>query len=190
MRKAKVLYRMKDRAEYTYAVEGEGQREWLQAGEKLLVAELGIKDKLFGLGAVIESFQTIPEDALPGEDKADGIAIRSPLQKLRMDLIPAAAMAVVARVFTFGAANYGDQNWRNGFSFSRCVGAAERHFTKWKMGEDFDSESGLNHLAHDIVNKLFLLEFQILGLGMDDRIKYSRETIENLMQASATIDNK
>lgn len=190
MRKATVRYHMKDRAEYAFTVEGAGQREWLQAGERELIAAITRDGKLGTTGAVIESFETTPEDGSAGKDKQDGVAIRSSLQKLRMDLMPTAALAMVARVFTFGAFNYGDHNWRNGFSWSRCSGAAERHHAKWKMGQDNDKESGINHLAHDIANKLFLLEFQLMGLGRDDRVKYPPELIDQLFAPFSCEENR
>ena len=190
MRRAKVIYRMKDRSDYEFTVEGMGQREWLQAAEKLLIITLEQDGKMNTTGAIIDTFQTIPEDAAPGRDKQDGVAIRSAVQKVRTDLMPEGAMALVARVFTFGAYNYGDQNWRNGFSWSRCIGAAERHFKKWKMGQDLDEESRINHLAHSITNQLFLLEFQLLGLGTDDRIKYPDDMIRTLLSSFSVNENQ
>ncbi|MFA7286948.1 MAG: dATP/dGTP diphosphohydrolase domain-containing protein [Patescibacteria group bacterium] len=188
--RARVIYNMKDRTTYQFDVEGDDQRAWLRAGEKELVAVLVERNRVGTTGAIIDTFQTIPEAAGPGQDKQDGIAIRSTLQKVRLDLLPTAPLAMVARVFTFGAYNYGDQNWRGGFAWSRCIGAAKRHIMKWEMGQDADEESNLNHLAHAVANLLFLLEFQLLGLGTDDRVKYDPKLIVELLASFPVDDNR
>jgi len=179
-RRATVIFRMKDRSEYSFEVVGAGQREWLVAGEQMLSVALLDADKHGTTGAIIESFQTKSRDGGVGKTKDDGCAIRSTLQKVRVELLPQAALTEVARVFTFGAANYGDQNWRGGFAWSRCRAAATRHAMKFSMGQDKDDESGLYELAHEITNLLFLLEFQLTHTGVDDRIKYPASLIKEL----------
>jgi hypothetical protein len=44
-----------------------------------------------------------------------------------------------------------------------------RHTMLALAGEDLDTESGLPHLAHAIVQALFLLEYYLQELGEDDR---------------------
>lgn len=179
-RKATITFKMKDRSEHIFVVSGTGQKEWIAQGELLLARRIIKTNKQGTTGAVIETFQTKPHDKKVGKTKDDGIAIRSALQKVRVDLLPNAALVEVARVFTFGAANYGDQNWREGFAYSRCRGAAKRHAMKHDMGQDCDTESGCNELAHEIANLLFMLEFQLTGTGTDDRIKYPQTLIDKL----------
>lgn len=115
-------------------------------------------------------------------DKSDGVAERSPLSKIRLDLLPLAPLVEVGHVFTFGAQRYGDRNWEFGFSWMRCYGAALRHLWKWATGEDFDDESGCHHLAHAIVNCMFLLEYYRTRKEFDDRPKYDEETIKDLFK--------
>lgn len=129
---------------------------------------------------IINNYRIIPHNDKPGHDKADGIAIRSPLQKIRFDLLPMGPLAQVAQVFTFGAYHYGDHNWEAGFSWSRCIGSALRHFTKWILGENNDDESGLNHLAHVIANCLFLLQYTLTKKGIDDRVKLQPKQVVDL----------
>jgi hypothetical protein len=89
--------------------------------------------------------------------------------KLRFDLIPVLPMVEVAKVFTMGAKKYGDRNWERGLQWMRCVGAIMRHLSAWVLGEANDRESGINHLAHVVVNLLFLLEYQQTHPEMDNR---------------------
>jgi hypothetical protein len=89
--------------------------------------------------------------------------------KLRYDLLPPDALAAVTQIFTDGAAKYGDRNWEQGMSWSRCFAAAQRHMWAFWDCEDTDPESGSPHLAHAIVNLMFLLAYQSRQMGVDDR---------------------
>lgn len=79
--------------------------------------------------------------------------------KLRLDLLPFAAVNHVALVLTYGAEKYAPYNWRKveGWRW-RYFAAALRHLTAWWLGEKNDPESGLPHLAHAACCVLFLLE--------------------------------
>ncbi len=90
--------------------------------------------------------------------------------KTRFGLVPPNAYRVVAEVLTYGAEKYGVNNWCAGAVYSRYVDALERHLNAWKSGENLDPESEQNHLAHVACCTLFLLEYQLSGLGEDDRI--------------------
>lgn len=92
-------------------------------------------------------------------------------EKLKYQLIPPYAIKQVARVMTFGASKYGDHNWEKGISWSRLIGAMERHIAAFKSGIDIDPESGLYHLAHAVTNGLMLLELHRLAPDRDDRYK-------------------
>lgn len=72
-----------------------------------------------------------------------------------------------ARVLEFGAQKYAAHNWRQGFKWSRVVSAVLRHWRAMET-EHLDPESGLPHVAHALVNMMFLLEFQEKGLGEND----------------------
>ncbi len=182
---AKVVFRMKDRSEHGFVVDGDNQYEIRglamdQLEEKLAMISIPVDDAgaVFSGWNVIETWRVILEaSGTPAVDKTDGIAVRSPLQKVRFDLLPVAPLVEVAKVFAFGAYRYGDRNWEEGFSWSRCIGAALRHFYKWCLGENNDDESGLHHLAHTIVNCMFLLQYTITNKGTDDRQKASPDFI-------------
>lgn len=90
--------------------------------------------------------------------------------KARFGLVPPNAHRVIAEVLTYGAEKYGANNWCSGAVYSRYVDALERHLNAWKSGEDLDPESEHHHLAHAACYLLFLLEYELSGLGEDDRI--------------------
>lgn len=69
------------------------------------------------------------------------------------------ALSRVIDVLTFGAQKYEAHSWQlveNGEE--RYDDAKLRHMLKQAMGETYDDESGIEHLAHEICNGLFLLE--------------------------------
>ena len=81
--------------------------------------------------------------------------------KIRYDLLPVDALREVARVLTFGAAKYGDNNWKITKPESRYTAAAFRHGEAYRGGEMMDKESGIHHLAHRICCDLFLLQIDM-----------------------------
>lgn len=92
-------------------------------------------------------------------------------KKSRVDLIPSQPLIEVGHVLRVGAMKYGDHNWRRGMAWSRLYSAALRHMYAWFDGQDIDEESGMSHLAHATCCLLFLMEFQSIRGGLDDRYK-------------------
>lgn len=90
--------------------------------------------------------------------------------KPRVELLPPDALVEISKVLTHGAKKYSANNWCQGADWSRYIGATMRHMLAWAMGEDLDPESGISHLAHAGCCVLFLLSYQLNGLGTDDRI--------------------
>lgn len=112
-----------------------------------------------------------------------------------MSLLPSEALWEVARVLTYGYKKYtvcikcgegwqdesqpcskcggetlsGANNWRKGMRWSRVISALERHLADFKQGVDLDQDSNLLHISQIAVNALFLLTYQLFGLGDDDR---------------------
>ena len=92
--------------------------------------------------------------------------------KLRLDLVPTAAIRAIARAQTFGLRKYGARNWEAGMEYSKLYGSTQRHLLKWWNREEVDDESGLSHLDHAITCLAFLIEYQAneaLGEELDDR---------------------
>ena len=183
--KAKITFYMVDRHEHTFDVEADDQNGLCAAGKEQLNAKLAMLADIVPGTPIpafweIYSWKTVVDDGSPGSEKKDGLATRSPLLKVRLELLPLGPLVEIARVFTWGAAVHGDRNWEAGFSWSRCIGSAMRHFLKWCMGEEHDDESHLHHLAHCAANILFLLQYTFTGAGTDDRQKFSPELIKTL----------
>ncbi len=78
--------------------------------------------------------------------------------KVRVGLLPADVLLLVARVLTFGAVKYGARNWEKGLGWSRIHDALGRHLLAWQMGERYDPESGLPHLGHATCCMMMLAE--------------------------------
>ena len=86
-------------------------------------------------------------------------AIKHDSGKERFDLLPQGPLFEVARVYTIGAAKYGDYNWAKGFAFSRVFAAMMRHAWKFWRGESIDTEDGQQHLASVVWCAMTLMHF-------------------------------
>lgn len=99
------------------------------------------------------------------------VAIKHDGDKPRLDLLPPEALIEIAHVLTHGADKYGAYNWRKGMNWSRLFAAALRHMFAWQMGETHDSETQRSHLAHACCCLMFLMVYEKLSMGVDDRVK-------------------
>jgi len=90
-----------------------------------------------------------------------------------LHLLPTLPLEEIAKVLDFGTKKYGEENWRLGLPWKRCMGSCLRHIFAWMRSEDLDSESNLHHLAHAGCNILFILEWIFQNKGEDDRYKYN-----------------
>lgn len=90
--------------------------------------------------------------------------------KVRWEYLPMLALEEVAKVRMHGAAKYDTWDWMKGRKWGDYVGALWRHLYRWwYLREDKDKDSGLHHLAHLACTVLFLLEFAMMKVGVDDR---------------------
>ncbi len=85
--------------------------------------------------------------------------IKFDFDKLQYDLIDPYALEDMAKVLTLGAKKYDRYNWKNVEEY-RYVAASMRHFEAYRKGEICDPESGVSHLAHAMVNLMFLYCFE------------------------------
>lgn len=90
-------------------------------------------------------------------------------EKVRMELLPVTFMRAVAVILTFGAKKYGARNWEKGFEWSRAYGALLRHLFAWWGGEAEDPETKRSHLWHAGCELAFLIHFEEMQNGTDDR---------------------
>lgn len=83
-------------------------------------------------------------------------------EKPKMHLLPPKAITEVAKVLTFGAQKYDEENWRKLDNLqARYSSGALRHIFAHLDGESLDPESGLSHLAHAICCLVFKLEIEL-----------------------------
>lgn len=82
--------------------------------------------------------------------------------KIRYDLVPPVFIREIAEVLTYGAVKYSAHNWKyyNDEQKQEIKGSLLRHIYAYLEGEEFDSESGLHHLAHAGCNLAFLAYFR------------------------------
>lgn len=89
--------------------------------------------------------------------------------KLRLDLLPIIPLEKIAQVLTKSLNKYVPRNWERGMPWSYCYASTLRHLFAWWRREETDPETGISHLAHAACNILFLLEYEELKKGTDDR---------------------
>jgi hypothetical protein len=83
-------------------------------------------------------------------------------EKPKMHLLPPKALLEVAKVLTFGAEKYGEENWREvADAQNRYASANLRHSFSHLDGEKLDQETNYSHLAHAICCLLFKLELEL-----------------------------
>ncbi len=95
--------------------------------------------------------------------------------KLRMDLIPPAALRAIARVLTFGANKYRENTWQR-VHYKRYVAALLRHMVEYMDDPArIDPDSGLPHIEHVLCNAMFLATLHAYGQDVDT-LKTEEET--------------
>lgn len=98
-------------------------------------------------------------------------AIKYDKDKAPIGLIPGEALVAAAHAFGFGRELYGQFNYKQGMEWMRIVDAAYRHITAFKDGESAAPDSGVSHLGHAIACLAMLVDYEVNGLGTDDRYK-------------------
>ncbi len=68
-----------------------------------------------------------------------------------------------------GAKKYTDRNWEQGMSWEATTASLKRHLAAFEKGEDYDSESGLVHMAHVMWNAMVLTQYYKTYPQGDDR---------------------
>ncbi len=84
-------------------------------------------------------------------------------------LVPWDAVREVTKILLFGMKKYEKRNWERGMDWDRLFRATINHLTAWFGREDNDLETGRSHLAHAACCVLFLLAYEIRGIGKDNR---------------------
>lgn len=101
---------------------------------------------------------------------------RDDSEKTRFDLLEPYALEQLAKVFTFGARKYADNNWLDRpMAWSRILASLHRHLNKFQQGEEIDPETGLSHAAHIAWNAMALVSYAKHCPEKDDRRKVTNE---------------
>jgi hypothetical protein len=115
-------------------------------------------------------------ELLPNE-----VGIKYDSDKLRFDLIPPECEAMIAAILTIGGMKYADNNWMRIEEIQKRYFNAEcRHMNAKRLGEVFDTESGLPHSAHAIVSLIFVLWEDIKdNIGAENVLSFISEKLKN-----------
>lgn len=103
------------------------------------------------------------------EGQGQGQGIKYDQGKDPWHLMPWDALKAIVAILAFGAAKYGDRNWERGMDWERLYRAAIGHLSSWWLNEGPDPETGKSHLAHAACCVLFLIAYEIRGVGTDSR---------------------
>lgn len=88
------------------------------------------------------------------------LGVKFDSKKPKWSLLPFEALEEVVEVLTFGAQKYAPDNWKYvPDADARYMDAAFRHMAQYMQGEQYDTETGNNHLAHALCCLLFKLWF-------------------------------
>lgn len=138
------------------------------------------------VGSVERGPSSQPAD-LPQTKTRFTAGVKSDFGKVRGTLVPADAEAWVARVMEYGAEKYEVGNWlklSDEAGRTRIVDALKRHLDAIRMGETFDSDTKMPHVAAIACNAAFLLHFGYLsGEPGWNPFKLTAEQIQALRDA-------
>lgn len=86
-----------------------------------------------------------------------------------LSILTKESLVAEAQAFAYGALKYDRSNYKKGMEWTRVIDASLRHIMAFNSKEDFDSESGLNHLWHAKACLAMLIYYYENKVGKDDR---------------------
>lgn len=89
--------------------------------------------------------------------------------KLPLHLLPFDALEAIAEILDFGAKKYAPRNWEKGMDWHRLFRATTGHMWSWFLRRGNDPETGKSHLWHAGCCILFLIAYELRGIGNDTR---------------------
>lgn len=104
-------------------------------------------------------------------------------------LAPFDAFSAIVKVLRFGAEKYAPRNWEKGMLWSRPFDALMRHLTAWWDGEKKDADTGYSHLWHAGCCIVFLIAYEIRGVGQDDRPSTAEQARKDQSWADAAVND-
>lgn len=122
--------------------------------------------------------------------KVDNKGHKDDAGKLPWHLFAWDAAREIVKVLDFGQKKYAARNWERGMDWDRPFAALMRHMTAWWEGERNDPETGLPHLAHAGCCIMFLLAYEIRGIGQDTRPVTPGGNLSAADRALATLEHE
>ena len=101
--------------------------------------------------------------------KTEGVKFDA--DKIPYHLIAPELLSAIAEILAFGAKKYAPRNWEKGMAWHRPFRACIGHMWDWWRGEEADPETGKSHLWHAACCIMFLVTYEMRGIGEDDRPK-------------------
>lgn len=110
-------------------------------------------------------------------------------QKDPWQLLPWDALRCVVKIMAFGRDKYGERNWEKGMDWDRQYRAAIEHLTCWFQDGHKDKETGCSHLWHAGCCILFLIAYELRGVGNDNRpCKIKHEQDQEICESAHDAD--
>lgn len=107
------------------------------------------------------------------DNEMDGVAfnpLKCKTEKSKIEWISPEFILGIGDVLADSATDKGARGWeempKNWLSH---YGSLQRHLTAWRMGIEFDEESGKSHLLHAACRLMMLYTLQKRDQGIDDR---------------------
>jgi Domain of unknown function (DUF5664) len=113
------------------------------------------------------------------EDEPDGIAFNPPkckTEKAKIEWVTPEFLLGIGDVLADSASDKGARGWEETpQNWLSHYGSLQRHLNAWRMGIEYDQESGQSHLLHAACRLMMLYTLQKRGQGLDDRRPVNKE---------------
>lgn len=126
--------------------------------------------------------ESLKEEAIPTK-KQENLSVsangskRYNKNKPPVHLVPPSAITAMAEVLGYGARKYDARNWEKGAEYSVPYSSLMRHLLAWWEGEEYDSESGLPHSYHVLMNAAMIVHYEKNNPELDDRPKKGKKDV-------------
>lgn len=97
---------------------------------------------------IAEVATNMPKEQLIVFGKLEEKGLKYDQGKPDLSILPIEALEAMAAAFTYGAKKYQRNNFKKGIEVNRTLAAALRHIYAKLNKQDFDIESGVDHLGH------------------------------------------
>lgn len=165
----------------SHVINGHRMYSWSQAEVDLALLQHGVKKepkpvrdtlRVYGQGTNgIDAARGAMEKILGEVRTTSSTGGQKGVKSARFDLIPTGALTKLAEHYGVGALKYDDNQWRKSYEWSKSYAALQRHAVAFWGGEDFDEETGSEHMAAVAWHAFTLMTFFDEDKQFDDRFK-------------------